>query len=167
MVTDKQISRRELLLDSAPFIMVGGVLGLFEELIRTAFYVRHSSYRYVEHPVEQVFRDHDGVRTFFTDADNRVVEYKYYYRDHLKPSPDKEIASRFRNLDDSIAIYNDLPNEQRGFAKVLLYNHAGIFGGLARDNCVEIHRPRNSLVSPGNETYGGKFKTDSQMGEIK
>lgn len=165
MTSGDQLSRRELLVGGLLTSICGGSIFLAEETIRGTCALDNSSYRYFEHPVEQVFRDHDGIRTFFRDTDGRVIEWKYRDFGYIRPNPPQELASKFKNLDRPIAIYDDLRPDEFGYAKVLLYNAAGLFGG--QKTTIEIHRPRDSIISPGNETYGGKVKTNTPMGEIK
>jgi hypothetical protein len=130
-----------------------------------------SSIRYVSHPVDQVFRDHNGYRVFFSDNNQEYVEIKYY------PGPGElEEALKIpeniaRNFTDphslaryrQVKIFRDLEPKSRGIAHILKFR--SVIGDEYSN--VEIHMPKDSDISPGNETYGPpRHKIHSEMSEI-
>ena len=139
-------------------------------------YPDHTTYKHSVHRVEQVFRDHNGYRTFRTDENGRVHEQKYFTPTATSPqrlsedvNPPKEIVSEFRNLEAidqyqrNAIVYRDLSRDQVGYATVLDFQTlVGTKGQL-----VEIHLPEYQGIEPGNETWGGKYKKHSPMSEVR
>jgi len=133
-----------------------------------------NSFRYTRHPVDQVFEDHNGYRVNYADANTKVTKIKYFFDDERwmfdeAINPDQSIRSQFRDLQTLLSsckrgavIYKDLKETERGYANVFSYTTE------SREcyHLVEIHIPKTQGLSPGNETYGGKFKTHSQMSEV-
>jgi len=136
---------------------------------------------YYQHDVDQVFRDHDGWRLYYDDEEGVVHEVKYkeetrYGRCDYGELP-KDIppfaAQKFQFIstetDYGDRIIKDLQPGTQGYAYVLKYED--YFMDIGWTSCevthVEIHLPKDASLSPGNETWGGKYKTHDSMKEVK
>lgn len=126
------------------------------------------------HDVDQVFRDHNGYRVYFTEAEGRVIEKKYFSdgeasRMNYSNIPFPEFKDlRFKGLQertDHVKIYKDA--DGKGYAEVLHYKGDWSHNGNDHLYYVEIHLPQDAKLSPGNESYGGKFRTNTPLTEIK
>jgi hypothetical protein len=180
----KTMNRREFLrggriseeLEGCLFVLGVGTLGL--SAISLLIYFNkdndkpiNSSIGVRNQPVDQVFRDHDGYRVYYSDQSGRVVETKYFESNRQKLdgqlNPNEFVKRQFSDLGTlvekhTIKVFSDLDEGTRGYVRVL------DFSTMGHENCdyVEIHLSKNSRLAPGNETYGGKFNIQSQMGEI-
>ncbi len=131
----------------------------------------------VQHPVDQVFRDHDGFRAMYADADGLVREVKYTEGDgyHTRvPCPDAALPPPLSGPctpEQNLKVYKDLPTGERGFAASLKYTVKGWAVGERWNTdsvtYTEIHLPKDATLTPGNETYGGKYRTHEKMRDIK
>ncbi len=146
---------------------------------------------YDSHPTDQVFRDHDGFRLIYTDGEGILRENKYFsalinldngLKVFVENMPE-EIGKRFKyntplefsivyeespiELPQPFLIIKDLKEGERGFANTIKHKYV-------RQNLIdlersytELHLPKNQNISPGNEVFGGKFKVESEMHEVK
>ncbi len=134
-----------------------------------------------EDPVDQIFRDHDGYRVYFTEADGLVRETKYFDHIHCAPTPtiidwsnewSPRDFKRTPSCDEAVSIFKDLPAGTRGFAKIMTVtgtydNYVGLNRCEGTGQFVEIHLPKEATLSPGHATYGGKYQTHEPMGEVR
>jgi len=131
---------------------------------------------YEEHPVEQVFRDHNGYRLLYTDENSVVREKKYYSKGTCyhcsrigfpEDTPD-EIKEKFSYRSEKIVIIKDLAPGEKGYARVIHHDaYLPSIPGTVPATHVEIHIPKDKKIDPGTERWGGKFPKNANMGEIK
>lgn len=183
--TEKRMSRRQFLragyvnedmqgcLGCLGMIAIGGtVIGSLMYATRDNNKPDNSTIEFYRQPVDQIFRDHDGYRLYHSNESGRVVETKLFNWSYShvdgELDPSKEIRSQFKDIaallnnGNCITIFQDLSENSRGYVNFLR------FMNRCQHQFVnaEIHMPRGSRLSPGNETYGGKHKTHSQMSEV-
>ncbi len=135
-----------------------------------------------QHPVEQVFRDYYGYRTYYTDEsavlqENIYSQYTCFGKEFFPQDTPLGIKSQFKYLnskgistDDAVKVIKDLNNGERGYALILQYRCEGMNKQSYLPDpasFVEIHLPRDAQLSPGYSTTGGKNPTFPPMGEIK
>jgi len=136
-----------------------------------------------QHPVDQVFRDFYGYRTYFTDES--AVQHEQEYRSYTCPENQffpqdtpPRVKSQFRYLnpeaigeDDAIKVIYDLNNDKRGYALVLNYRCEGLNNPRYNINnllsFVEVHLPKDAKLNPGYSSTGGKNPSFSPMNEIE
>nr|MBA4404844.1 hypothetical protein [Nanoarchaeum sp.] len=148
--------------------------------------------RFESLPVDQVFKDHNGFRIYFTDQNGKIEERKYFdagnldvrngnisyaYKYLMIPAdiPDSidvkfEIISKEKPSPGAVTIFKDLAPDQRGYANILWFEQympVGRVNNLLDCYYVEIHIPSNQGLSAGIEVYGGKFPIKESMREIK
>lgn len=129
-----------------------------------------SSYSIEEHPIDQVFRDHNGYRVFWTDENEQVQEIKYFHAyQEGDPFPKIPEMDSFRGLEDKgehVKIFKDL-NEERGLARLIRFQINSYYN--KRDFLyVELHLLKNANLNAGNEVYGNsKNVQHDAMHEIK
>ena len=130
---------------------------------------------FITYPVDQVFRNHDGYQIRWTNDKNIDEERKYedYFISDLeiKGIP-KDIAQKFVDFDGKgrpVMVIRDLEEGTRGFVEVLFYKHYNILidGSDSDRQVVQIHLPKSEKISPGIETWGGKFHKSDTIKEIK
>lgn len=148
----------------------------------------HNEYiGFESHPVDQVFRDHDGFRLIYTDEEGILRENRYssillnpdYRREvHLENIPD-EVRKKFRynaslGLEEGYREYchptciiKDLKEGERGFANTIRYKFIRARDYDLEKSYTEVHLPKNQNISPGNEVFGGKFRVKAEMHEVK
>jgi hypothetical protein len=138
------------------------------------------AYTLAEIPADQVFRDHDGYRVEYTNEHGRWVEEKFP-EGFLNPTlenpcwvtplpkiPQGIFTDYTRAGVARVAVFSDL-EKRRGYARTATWNYdiARGCGGYGRSSYTEIHLPKSAKLSPGNETYGGKFAISEPMHEIR
>ncbi len=129
--------------------------------------------------VEQIFRDHDGYRIYFTDQYRVLQERKYFinpcYGMSLIPK-DLPTTHEFKFIkadkngkdENPILIIKDLEPGMKGYANILNYSAEDFRISNVQDcTHVEIHLPANQKLSPGNDCTGGRFPEYPPMHEIK
>ena len=132
---------------------------------------------FIWYPVDQVFRDHNGFRLIYTDPEGLVIEKKYKEEDYphkdienIEEVPE-DVAKKFRYLDSRVkegsSIIKDLKEGEKGFANVLLFNKIRFTENDRKSAYVEVHIPINKDISPGNEVYGGKYRIENPLHEVK
>jgi hypothetical protein len=168
---DRGMTRREFLERNGCALALFGVAGAFTGMVLFEKYEYKFSHT-ERHPVDQVFRDHNGYRVRWTSANGVDVEVKYLSSRRTRQIQEipPEILSRFTQtngiVDEGVKIIRDLDDE-RGFAQVLHYDGMRRIGQDFKETYAEIHLPKSQRVSPGNEVWGGKNKKYDHMGEIK
>jgi hypothetical protein len=140
-----------------------------------------TAYTIETHDVDQVFRDHNAYRTYHDNEDGKVIE-KIYFDQGNKRNSHYSVPLPKLSLEDfkelgiegkPIRVFKDLEPGEQGYANVMHYTlNSGAECGCWLDEddplyYVEIHLPKDQGLEPGNETYGGKSQTHSQMSEIK
>ena len=181
--------RRRLLKNSARGLMGIVAAGIIGGCYRDRDHNEFQSYD--SHPVDQVFRDHDGFRLIYTDGEGILRENKYFstlinldngLKVFVENMPE-EIGKKFKynaplefrevyeesrpEFHQPFLIIKDLKEGERGFANTIKHKYVRRkFIDLER-SYIEVHLPRNQNISPGNEVFGGKFKVESEMHEVK
>lgn len=136
-----------------------------------------SSYQIFEHPVNQVFRDHNGYRILWTNSNRQVQEKKYFIYTYMLqdqiPFPDIPEIDSFTGLSakgDHIKIYKD-PGLEQGYARGVEFeveSEYPLTGSRRKLQYLEIHLPLEARLSPGTEVYGNpKSPTHDIMSEIQ
>jgi len=184
--TDNKISRRSFLdklVGSAFVVTVCGIyVGLpiaFTEVGKhLSLKEAKESARFRTHPVDQVFRDWNGFRTYFTGEkglvrENRYLNHNYEgvdeYLENAFKGISEENKNRFNLLGEanrngeSVRIIKDLDTGTRGFVNALMYDNPR----LTRANYVEMHLPKDGKLSSGIGITGRKNPIYPNMGEIK
>jgi hypothetical protein len=165
-------SRREFLVKAAKITTVGGLASLALEGInflnqyeKNANSVDKDSFAFESHAADQIFRDHNGYRVFFTDGNQKLREVKYKFEfNPLNAQIPQKFRENFREMHPGcITVFKDLDEKTRGYANVLTYGSKTGIGHYY----VEMHIPKSSVISPGNESFGGKYKTNAPMQEVK
>ncbi len=130
------------------------------------------------HPVDQVFRDHDGIRLIHTDSKGIIQEseysgelvYKKYYMGEEIENVPIDITNKFKYVNDpnrrDILIIKDLNEGERGYANLIKYNQI-VIGPNQKRNYLEVHLPKDSRISPGKEVFGNKPRIEAEMNEVK
>ena len=106
------------------------------------------SYKYFEHPVEQIFVDESSYTTLHSNLEGRVFRNNYYEnRGSLRKevSPSQEIQDKFKDFDRiddymyDVEIYKDLEPGNQGYVRgVEFKKNDGLYCKIA-----EIHLPRD------------------------
>ncbi len=181
----ESINRREFFSRVEGFI--GGVIGLsfLNGCDRT-----HNKYlKFESHPVDQVFRDHNGFRLLYTDENSVLIERKYegplsYPNDRVIGTGDLEgapedITKKFKYFfigrdydlvgrgNCFITIVKDLENNERGFASSLTYELVKEMESNKELTYTEVHLPKDREISPGNESFGGRLQLESPIHKVK
>ena len=182
MGSEKGMSRRALLMLSGGCIAgfsatVFGIPVLLEKYgDRT-----HGEYKsFSHHPVDQVFRDHDGYRVRWVAEDDISEEIKYSdapIRSNIRgvsggiEGMPSDIADKFRCIDTrgrhrKVVLIHDLGEGKRGYANVVHYDQIILADRDVTENIyAEIHLSRNQGISPGNDL--SNLVTRTPMHEIK
>ncbi|MDO8508490.1 MAG: hypothetical protein Q7S27_02280 [Nanoarchaeota archaeon] len=169
---------------------VKGLVGLVAGSLLNGCDRTHNEYLGFEsHPVDQVFRDHDGFRLIYSDGEDILRENKYLSTllnsDNrlgvlLENMPD-EVRKKFKydapqeqqnyepyfHCPPSILIIKDLKEGERGFANTVRYSYVREGSDDFERAYTEVHLPRNQNISPGNEVFGGKLKIEAEIHEVK
>ncbi len=148
---------------------------------------------YDSHPVDQVFRDQCGFRLIYTDGEGILRENKYsstlinldnglkVFVENMPeeigkkfkynaPLEFKEVYEKiYRNNEfpQPFLIIKDLKEGERGFANTIKHIYVRQKLIDLERSYTEVHLPRNQNISPGNEVFGGKFKIQAEMNEVK
>jgi len=131
---------------------------------------------YREHPVDQLFRDHNGIRVYYVDERGVYVEKRYgegFYRARTLANVPLEIQENFQPISRSDVergwtIFKDLEVGERGYAHVIFYEYMVPGDSNRYTTYVEIHLPEDQGISPGNEQFGTlKHRKFQPMSEIK
>ena len=137
---------------------------------------KHNKYESFEsHPVDQVFRNYDGVSLFYSDAKGLVHEMIYSGSlkeiESIIEEVPQEISGKFKYLEGKAKngpyIIKDLAERERGYANILVYDYIRASNVDIRKTCIEVHLPRNQNISLGNEVFGGKLRIEAEMNEVK
>ena len=134
-------------------------------------FIKRGYLSYQEHPVDNVFRDYDGYRVYFTDGNNVVREREY--RSDLvwsvkrpKDVPE-DVKKRFlyfeKDLSNEVFVIKNLEEGQRGFARVITYLPKA---RKRLETYTEIYIPKSQKISPGKDITPGKFPKEIPMHEI-
>ncbi len=183
-----KMTKLKVLAVSAAFSLLLGCGASFERNLNDM----RKNTQFKKYDVEQVFRDHNGYRIYHKTDDGRLIEEKYFefgfqslhYDDPKSSDFYKEMheyKSEFKSLsntfsDGCVQVYKDLKPGEKAYALVLetkvhrsSFDYSLTPNGSIEDKMyyVEVHMPENNNISPGNETWGGKYKTTSPMGEIR
>lgn len=130
--------------------VVSGVGLVYYVLKNTSF-----SFELNTHPVDQVFRDNNGYRVFYTDNNQKVVERSYQGNLIIRKSEvPKEFREHFREITPGRAqIFKDLDEGARGYVNILnrIEQIKPIKSNSEYIYYVEIHLPKSSKISPGKE----------------
>ena len=156
-------------------LAVGGIGGCTYKMLKSTDVTKLPSaeHRIVQHPADQVFRDHNGYRVLYTDESGLVREARYWDKG-AEPCPDITLPMSMRGPCEpgqNLKVFKDLQPEERGFATSVQYRARGFaLGSFWFDGVhayTEIHLPNDEELSPGNETWGGKHKKHAPMLELK
>ena len=89
-------------------------------------HINPTSYNIEEHDVDQVFRDHDGYRTYFDDMLGKLVEKKYFHSGTIQLPRLKETALfkdyKIKRKRPDIIVYKDLEKNETGYARALYFS---------------------------------------------
>jgi hypothetical protein len=132
-------------------------------------------------PVDQVFRDNEGFRVYYTNSNEEVIEtnfssfnwWEINYRERIvSTSTLKEFKGKPE--ESPVRVFKNLEESQRGHAKTMTYQisakgtNSFLRVGRRKFEYTEIYLPRNGSLMPGNDSYRrGKQTVHSPMGEIK
>ncbi len=151
--------------------------GQTAEKVDTRF-VTPIEYHLRHYPIDQVFKDHDGWRVYFTqESDKQVREIKIYELSGKHFLPRIEESNRFVGLrtesaNKNIMVYRDVKAGEKPYIEMVRFivkpRMQGYEDRIEFDQkYVEIHLTEGTEINAGQETYGGKFKTHEQMKEVK
>lgn len=132
-------------------------------------------------PIDQVFMDHNGYRTYHTNSMEALTEVSFVslhplFLESVKDCVFVSDISEFKGKPGqvSVRIFKDLSQGERGYAKTLIFScNPKKYTKWQRDldaiySYTEIHLPRNKDISPGIDAIcEGKHTRYSPMGEIK
>ena len=123
--------------------------------------------------IDQVVRDHDGVRIIYTDSQDFVHESKLYDKrskngNQIPFSSDALIPAHLRSFvktyvaesEDGYGILRTLSADKKPEVVQVEFSNGAKY--------YEIHLPKQELLTPGSESYqSGKSTTKRQMFSIQ